>query len=141
TGQSSKLIGSALGGMPPISLPAASWTGDLQFLIQAGYHTISNRDGFVPRAQEFSTIYFVHSDATIPFTPSPPFGEIAVSDVSLDIKKHLLHDHKPMESTIYWILETEDLQPTRKNPEIIERPILHLPSIARASNNGSSKIK
>ncbi|KAL9128707.1 MAG: hypothetical protein Q9217_002668 [Psora testacea] len=138
TGHASKLVDSALGGMPPISLPAASWTGALQSFIQAGYHSISRRDGFISRAQEFSTIYFVHSDATVPFTPSPPFGEIAAKDTSLDVQKHLLHDHKLMESTTYWILETES-QPTQEKPEIQERPMLCLPMIDRGLSDGSFK--
>jgi len=141
TGQSSKFLDSALGGMPPISLPVASWTAALQSFIQVGYHSTSNRDGFIPRAQEFSAIYFVRSDAIIPFTPSPPFGEIAASDISLDIRRHLLHDHKPMQSTTYWIFETGELQPAQKKPKSIDYPILQLLSIARASSDDSSKAK
>ena len=40
-------------------------------------------NGFVPRVQEFSAIYLVHPNATIPFTPSRTFGEIPISDISL----------------------------------------------------------
>ncbi len=132
TGHAGKLLDSALGGMPPISLPVASWTGALQSFIQAGYYSISNRDGFVPRAQEFSAIYLVHPNATIPFTPSPPFGEIAISDISLEARRHLLHDHQMMESTTYWIFEAEELHPAQEKSEIVERPIFRLPPIARA---------
>ena len=101
TGHADKLLESTLGGMPPISLPVASWTGALQSFVQAGYYSISNRDRFVPRAQEFSAIYLVQPNARIPFTPSPPFGEIAISDISLEARRHLLHDHTMMESTTY----------------------------------------
>ncbi len=139
--QASKFLDSALGGMPPISLPVASWTGALQSFIQVGYHSISNRNGFIPRAQEFSAIYLVRSDAVIPFTPSPPFGEIAVLDISLDIRRHLLHDHKPIQSTTYWIFETEELHSAQKKPKRIDRPILQLPSIGRASSDDSFKAK
>ena len=141
TGHADKLLGSALGGMPPISIPVASWTGALQSFIQAGYCSISNRDGFVPRTQEFSAIYLVHPDARIPFTPSPPFGEIAISDISLEARRHLLHDHKMMESTTYWIFEAEELHPAQEKSEIVERPILRLPPIARAPYDKSSKAK
>ena len=141
TGQASKFLDSALGGMPPISLPVASWTGVLQSFIQVGYHSISNRDGYIPRAREFSAIYLVRPDAIIPFPPSPPFGEIAGSDISLDIRRHLLHDHKPIQSNTYWIFETGELYPAQKQPEIMNRPGLRLPLIARASNDDSSNAK
>ena len=85
TDQADRLLNCAFGGTPPISLPVASWTGDLQSFVQAKYYSISNRDRFVPRAEEFSTIYLVHPDARIPFTPSPPFGETAILNTSLKI--------------------------------------------------------
>ena len=141
TGHAGKLLDSALGGMPPISLPVASWTGALQSFIQAGYYSISNRDGFVPPAEDFSVIYLVYPNATIPFTPSPPFGEIAISDISLEARMYLLHDHKMMESTTYWIFEAEQLHPAQGKSEIVERPIFSLPPIVRASNENSSKAK
>lgn len=141
TGQASRFLDSALGGMPPISLPVASWTGVLQSFIQVGYHSISNRDRHIPRAREFSTIYLVHSNAIIPFTPSPPFGEIVASDISLDIRRHLLHDHKPIQSNTYWIFETGELYPAQKQPKIMNRPVLRLPLIARALNDDSSNAK
>ena len=141
TGHAGKLLDSAFGGMPYLSLPMMSWTGALQSFIQAGYSSISNRDDFVPRAQEFSVIYLTHPIANIPLTPSPPFGETAISDVSLDARRHLLHDHKMMESTTYWIFEEEKFQPVQVMSEISERPILHLPRIARGSNSDGLKVK
>ena len=141
TGHAGILLDSALAGMPPISLPLASWTGALQSFIQAGYYSISNRDGFVPLAEEFSVIYLVHPNANSPFTPSPPFGEIAISDTSLEARRHLLHDHKMMESTTYWIFEAEELHPAQEKPEIVEHPIFRLPPIVQASYEDSSKAK
>lgn len=135
TGRASSILNSALGGMPPISLPMASWTGVPQSFIQVGYHSISNRDGFIPRAQEFGTIYLVHPDTRIPFTPSPPFGETAISGTSLDTRRHLLHDHKPMRLTTYWILETEEFHLAQMQPQMTDRPVLRLPPIARASTD------
>ena len=106
-------------------LPVASWTGASQSFLQAGYSPISNRDEFVSRAEEFSTIYLVHPDARMPFTP---FGEIAISDISLVVRKHLLHDHKMMASTTYWIFEAEELHPAQERKSgIVERPVLRLP--------------
>lgn len=73
TGQASQILDSTLGGIPPISLPMASWTGVLQSFTQIDYHSISNRNGCIPRAREFSTIYFVHSD-----TPHPLHAVTAI---------------------------------------------------------------
>ena len=141
SGQTSKLLAAVWGGLPPISLPMASWTGVLQSFVQVGYHSISDRNGFIPRTREFSAIYLVHSDARIPATPSPPFGEIAISDVSLDIRSHLAHDHKQMQSTTFWIFGAEELYPAQKKRVITEHPMSRLPCIARASNNDSSQTK
>ncbi|KAL9065322.1 MAG: hypothetical protein Q9161_008309 [Pseudevernia consocians] len=88
---------------------------------------------------EFSAIYLVHPNANNPFTPSPPFGEIAISDISLEARRHLLHDHKMMESTTYWIFEAEELHPAHEKSEMIERPILRLPPIDRASHDDSPR--
>ena len=141
TGHADKLLNSALGGIPPISLPVASWTGTLQSFVQAGYYSISNRDKYVPRAQEFSAIYLIHHNANNPFTPSPPFEEIAISDISLKARRHLLHDHKMIKSTTYWIFNAEKLHPAQKKSEMIERPILRLPPIDRASHDDSPRSK
>ena len=141
TGQADRLLNCAFGGTPPVSLPVASWTGDLQSFVQAGYYSISNRDGLIPRAEEFTTIYLVHPDARVPFTPSPPFGEIAISNTSLEVQSHLLHDHKMMESTTYWIFDAEELYPAQEKSRIVKRPILRLPPIARASDENTSPAK
>lgn len=141
SGKASKLLVNVWGGLPPISVPMASWTGALQSFVQVGYHSISDRNDFIPRTREFSAIYLVHSDAGIPPTPSPPFGEIAMSDISLDIRRHLAHDHKPMQSTTYWIFGAEELYPAQNKREIIEPPMSRVPRIARASNNDSFQTK
>ena len=135
TGQASSVLCSALGGMPPLSVPMASWTGVQQSFIQVGYHSISDREGYIPRAQEFSTMYLVHPDVRLPFTPSPPFGETALFETSLDTRMHLSHNHRPMQVMTYWIFGKDELHLAQKQPKIPDRPILRLPSIARDSVN------
>ncbi len=114
-GKVGKILDSALGGMPPISLPVASWTGVPQSFVHIGYHSDPNS---MPRAWEFSTIYHINDDANIPFTPSPPFGEVNTADMSLDIRRHLLHDHRPVLATTYWIFETGELGLAQEQSEI-----------------------
>lgn len=135
TGQVGKVLESALGGMPPISVPVASWTGVPQSFVQIGYHPRLTR--CMARAWEFSTIYLINDDANIPFTPSPPFGRVTTSDISLDVRRHLLHNHKPMLAKTYWVFDTGEMGLAQEQPEIIEQPILSLPSIARAHAKSS----
>ena len=135
TGQASGFLASAMGSMPPISVPMASWTGIQQSFIQVGYHSISDREGYIPRAQEFSTMYLVHPDVRIPFTPSPPFGETAFTETSLDTRMHLSHNHKPMQAMTYWIFGKDGLHLAQKQPRIPDSPILRLPSMTQGPVN------
>lgn len=97
-GQSTELLNTAMGGMPPISLPVTSWTGTLQSFIQASYLPASNRDTYVPRAWEFSIIYFINPNANVPFTPSAPFGETKTVNLNLDVREHLSHNHRVLDT-------------------------------------------
>lgn len=135
-GHGSKYLNSALGGMPPICLPIASWTGFLQSFVQVGYDSISNRDGFCTRAQEFTTTFLIRPTAPMPFTTPPPFGEIEKTNISLQVQKHLRHDHRILKSMTYWISRDREFHPVSERPDIAERPFVRLPHIARASDNG-----
>lgn len=70
---------STLEGMPPINLSIASWTRNLQSFLQLDYDSISSRDGYISRAQEFSAIYSLYSNAIMPFASSSSFEEVATS--------------------------------------------------------------
>ena len=139
-GQANTILDYALGGMPPINLLMASWLGIPQSFVQTGHDQISSRDGFIPRALEFTTMYFVESNANIPITPSPPFGETAVSQMNLDTRQHLFHNHRPLQAVTYWILRTEELYAVQTNL-LSERLNLRLPSIPRASAGESCKTE
>lgn len=141
TSQASKFLNSALRSMSSISLSVMSWTRALQSFIQVDYHSISNRNEFISRAQKFSAIYFVRSDAIISFTSSSSFEEIMISNISLDIKRHLLHDHTSIQSTTYWIFEIDELHSAQKKLKRIDHLILQLSSIDRASSDHSFKAK
>lgn len=130
-GQLSRVLESALGGLPPISLPAASWTDTVQSFLQARYLPITDRRDAIPRAREYSIAYLVRPDIIAPFTPSPPFGETAPSNLSLEVKKHLEHNHRPILHKTSWILETGEELPDQRGPKPIPQPNLRLPPTAR----------
>jgi len=140
-GQASKLFISALEGMPPISLPVASWTGILQSFLQVGYDSVSSRDGYISRAQEFNAIYSLYSNATMPFAPSPPFGEIAASQLSLEVRKHLCHNHKPIRASTYWVSRTGRLTPAQGASKMMDFPVGRLPSIAATTDGGNCSVQ
>ena len=118
-GQLSRVLESALGGLPPISLPAASWTDTVQSFLQARYLPITDRRDAIPRAREYSVAYLVRPDIIVPFTPSPPFGETAPSNLSLEVKKHLEHNYRPILYKTCWILETGEELPDQRGPKPI----------------------
>lgn len=41
----------------------------------------------------------------MPFIPSPPFSETTISNISLEVRAHLEHDHWPIRCSTYWILK------------------------------------
>ena len=130
-GQVSRILKSVAGGLPPISLPAASWTETIQSFLQVRYLPINDRRDAILRAREYSVAYLVRPDILIPFTPSPPFGETATSNLSLEVKMHLNHNHRPIQHNTNWMLDTGEELPDQRGPKSIPQPNLHLPQIAR----------
>lgn len=130
-GRVSRVLRSAMGGLPPISLPAASWTETVQSFLQARYCPITDRRDTIPRAREYSVAYLIRPDIMIPFTPSPPFGETATSNLSLEVKTHLNHDHRPILHKTSWILDTGGELPDQKGPKSVPQSNVCLPPIAR----------
>ena len=141
TSQTSRFTNSALKSMSSISLSMTSWIEVRQFFIEVDYQSISNREKYISRAREFNVIYLVHFDAVIFFTSSSFFEKIAITNISLDIKRHLLHDHKSLKSNTYWILETKQLISAQKQSASTNRFIVRLSTISRAFNDDSSHVK
>ena len=131
TGRATKIIDCALNGMPPINLLVASWAGVPQSFIQMGYYPVSTRKAYIPRATEFSTLCLIDSEASIPMTPSPPFGETAVTNLNLDIRRHVGHDHRPLRPNIPF--RWGHSEPTRGGSKAAEPPIVRIPAITRGS--------
>ena len=89
-------------------LVSASWTGTIQSFVQAGHHSITDRPDSIPRAREYSIAYLIRSrsDVVLPFTPSPPFGETSMSNLSLETRTHLEHHHRPILYRTSCLLDT-----------------------------------
>lgn len=102
-----RIWASIKGGMPQISLPMASWTGTLQSFVQARYILPENQ-GYISRAYEFGISYLTRPNVVVPFTHNPPFGITVTSNLGLDVRDHLYHDHRPLRYETFWILKTGD---------------------------------
>lgn len=142
SGQASGILACAMGGLPPISLPVASWTETLQSFLQIGYHSPTNRPCFISRACEYSVSYFVHPNFVAPFTPSPPFGETTIPNTSLEVQKHLPHNHQALQHQTYWILANGDELPAPQPPKNMPpRLSVRLPPITHSALIGRPELK
>ena len=123
-----KALKSAMGALPPINLAVASWTGIVQSFLQVKYDYLTNKPNYLARACEFSYAYMIDPDILVPFTPSPPFGEVALDNTNLDIRAHFPHHHEPRWHRTYWILDQgEEL--LAQTSRLAQRPLVRLPSI------------
>jgi hypothetical protein len=130
-GRANRVLQFVMGGLPPISLPVASWTGTVQSFVQAEYHSISDRPDSIPRAREYSVAYLIRSDVVTPFTPSPPFGETMTSNLSLETRTHLEHRHIPISYKTSWILDTGKELPDQQGSKVMPQSSVRLPLIAK----------
>lgn len=131
SGRASHVLQSVMGGLPPTSLPVASWTGTVQSFVQAEFHSITGRPESIPRAREYSVAYLIGSGVVTPFTPSPPFGETTMSNLSLEIRTHLEHHHRPMLYRTSWILDTGEELPDQQGSKAMPQLSVRLPLIAQ----------
>lgn len=133
SGRASHVLQAVMGGLPPISLPVASWTGTVQSFVQVGYYSITDRPDSVPRAREYSVAYLTRSDVVVPFTPSPPFGKTTTSNLSLETRTHLEHHHGPIQYRTSWILDTGEELPDQQGSKIMPQLSVRLPLIAQTT--------
>jgi hypothetical protein len=113
----SEVLAHAKGGLPPISLPVASWTDTVQSFVQVRYLSLRDRTCLIPRAYEYSISYLTRPKVRLPFSASPPFGHAALSSISLDVTPHLKHDHRPIRCRTFWILETGEEEEAQGGPK------------------------
>lgn len=91
----------AFHSLPPICLVAAFWTNTTQSFLQATYRSNCSDESIVLRAKEFQTSYFCR-DMSAPWSPAPPFGSTPVRNLSLEVRAHLTHMHRPVSWRIHW---------------------------------------
>ena len=99
-GQAKPLISMVLKSFPPICLAAALWTKTIQSFLQLNY--FEEEAGKVTRANEFRVSFFCHPEPSIPWSPAPPFGVTTLGNLSLDLRNHFSHGHKPLRWNIQW---------------------------------------
>ncbi|OJJ46846.1 hypothetical protein ASPZODRAFT_151470 [Penicilliopsis zonata CBS 506.65] len=123
TGQAGSIIRLALDRLPPLCLAAAFWTKTIQSFLQVVYQEIPDGSS-VSRAREFQTSYLCRAETSIPWTPSPPFGSTSIDNLSLEVREHIGHNHRPRSWRIDWILESGERIPASPQHQI------NLPSCA-----------
>jgi hypothetical protein len=56
-----------------------------------------------------------------PWSPAPPFGSTPVRNLSLEVRAHLTHMHRPVSWRIHWVLESGERVPASPQNQI--RPV------------------
>ncbi|PIG88745.1 hypothetical protein AARAC_000503 [Aspergillus arachidicola] len=96
----------ALRSLPPICLVTAFCTNTAQSFLQIAYPVRDPEDVITSRALEFQTSYFCRPELPIPWSPAPPFGTTSVGNLSLEVRAHLAHIHRPISWRLYWVLNS-----------------------------------
>jgi len=109
--EAESIFGKCAGGTPPLDLPVASWTGVVESFVQVHYSSDGLAADELLRAEEWRNMYLITAERLPPFSPSPPFGKTDESNLNIDIRKHLRHDHQLLSYRMYWILKTGEKVP------------------------------
>lgn len=123
TGQATPLLQRAMKDLPPISLVAAFWTNTIQSFLQVSYVASGTRETSISRACEFTTSYFCRNEASIPWSAAPPFGSTSTSNLSVEVRHHYRHNHRPLWWRSYWILRSGERVPVTPPKRITPTPI------------------
>ena len=106
-GEISEVVDCALNPLATTNLPAACWTGTIQSFLQVKYYGMTDRPDLIPRTWEFITAYFAR-DVLKPFTRAPPFGLTKISNLNLEVRQHLDHNHRPLQWRRYWVMKSDE---------------------------------
>lgn len=109
--QATSFLNMALHSLPPISLVAAFCTNTAQSFLQIAYPVHKPEEPITSRALEFQTSYFCRPELSVPWSTAPPFGTTPVENLSLDVRAHLSHIHRPISWRLYWILDSGERVP------------------------------
>lgn len=136
-GQATSFLNMALHSLPPICLVAAFWTNTAQSFLQIAYHVRDSDENMIHRADEFQTSYFSRPEISVPWSPLPPFGTTPVQNLSLGVRAHLSHMHRPVSWRIYWILDSGERIPasTEHQLRLVEAHSIYPSCSAGHTNN------
>ncbi|GLA72944.1 hypothetical protein AtubIFM55763_003838 [Aspergillus tubingensis] len=93
----------------------------------------------VTRTEEFQTSFYCRSSTSVPWSPAPPFGTTPVENVSLEIRQHLGHMHRPISWSTCWVLSAGKRVPATEPYQIRQSQVqrVHHPSSTEHSNDVS----
>ncbi|KNG90611.1 hypothetical protein ANOM_001329 [Aspergillus nomiae NRRL 13137] len=121
--QVASFLNMALSGLPPICLVAAFWTNTAQSFLQIVYPAHDSEESITSRAHEFQTSFFCRLELSVPWSPAPPFGTTPVKNLSLEVRAHVAHTHRPISWRIYWILDSgEGFRPAQNETNEFPHP-------------------
>ncbi|KAE8373038.1 hypothetical protein BDV26DRAFT_301345 [Aspergillus bertholletiae] len=110
--QVTPFLNMALCSLPPICLVAAFWTNTAQSFLQIKYRRMDSNASVIPRADEFQTSYLCRPELSVPWSPAPPFSTTPVENLSLEVRAHIEHAHRPLSWRIYWNLDSGERVPS-----------------------------
>lgn len=115
--------------LPPLCLVVALWTNTIQSFLQVSYDPNGmDAETSVPRWYEFRTSYFCRPEASEPWTAAPPFGSTRSSNLSLEVRQHYSHKHRPLWWMSFWTLRSGDRVPASSQNWIENaRPVPYMP--------------
>ncbi|PYI01999.1 hypothetical protein BO78DRAFT_464235 [Aspergillus sclerotiicarbonarius CBS 121057] len=119
--------------LPPINVAAAFWTNTTQSFLQIAYGSSDLSESIIPRANEYQTSYFCRPEIPTPWSPAPPFGVTPVENLSLEVRAHHAHMHKPLSWTIYWNLGSGEQVPASSKHHL---PPVHVDGIHQSCSMG-----
>ncbi|KAE8350625.1 hypothetical protein BDV28DRAFT_162842 [Aspergillus coremiiformis] len=108
----------ALCSLPPVCLVAAFWTNTAQSFLQITYRVMDSNSSVIPRADEYQTSYFCRPELSVPWSPAPPFGTTPVKNLSLEVRVHLAHAHRPISWRVYWNLASGERVPSSEQHQL-----------------------
>lgn len=112
--QANSLLNMVLNDLPPICLVAAFVTNTIHSFLQVEYCLRDSEKPRIARATGFQTSYFCRPDISVPWSPAPPFGATPIQNLSLEVRAHITHQHKPLSWRIDWILDSGERIPASK---------------------------
>ncbi|KAL4789491.1 hypothetical protein BDV19DRAFT_383097 [Aspergillus venezuelensis] len=105
-GHENMVFQEAFTNLESLHLPTAICTNISQTFLQVPYTSKPYDDSMTSRVQEFQTSYYCRPDSYYSVSPAPPFGETPIANIALDVRKHILHAHRPILWRLYWVLRS-----------------------------------